>query len=64
VSDSGRQPNGETDGRTFDEEQRPLFESDDAPDKTRQRTPGAQSAPPAEPAAETGEGGPGVGGAG
>ena len=50
--------------RTFNEEQRPLFESGDAADKTRQRTPGTQSVPPSEPAAETGETPPGISGVG
>jgi hypothetical protein len=48
-------PNAETSDRTFTDEQKPLFESDDAPEKTRQRTPGAQSPPPPGPDAEAGE---------
>jgi len=54
VSETDRQRNGEADDRTFTEEQKPLFESDDTSDKTRQRTPGTQSVPPAEPDAESG----------
>ena len=50
--------------RTFNEEQKPLFESDDATDKTRRRTPGTQSVPPGEPAADAGAGPPEVGGVG
>ena len=64
MSESDRQPNGETNDRTFTEEQKPLFESDDTSDKTRQRTPGTQSVPPSEPAAESGEAPPGVSDAG
>ena len=60
MSETDRQSNDETNDRTFNEEQRPLFESGDTPDKTRQRTPGTQSVPPSEPAADTGEAPPGV----
>lgn len=55
VSEQDRQSNDETNDRTFNEEQKPLFGSDDTPDKTRQRTPGTQSIPPTEPDAEAGE---------
>ena len=64
MSESDRQSNGETGDRTFDEEQKPLFESDYAADKTRQRTPGTQSVPPSERTGETGEVLPGVSDAG
>ena len=60
MSETDRRPGGEADDRTFNEEQRPLFESDDTPDKTRQRTPGAQSVPPTGPTADTGEAPPEV----
>lgn len=60
MSETGGQTNEESNDRTFNEEQKPLFESDDASNKTRQRTPGTQSIPPSDPAAETGEAPPGV----
>ncbi len=55
MSETDRQSNDDASDRTFNEEQRPLFESGGTPDKTRQRTPGTQSVPPSEPAADTGE---------
>ena len=64
MSEPDRQSNGETNDRTFTEEQQPLFESDDTSDKTRQRTPGTQSVPPSERTGETGEVLPGVSDAG
>jgi hypothetical protein len=63
VSESDRQAQDDSSDRTFNEEQRPLFESNNAPDKTRQPTPGAQSVPPTG-SAETGEAPPGVSDAG
>ena len=59
MSESDRPAQDDSSDRTFNEEQKPLFESGDAPDKTRQRTPGTQSVPPSEPA-EAGEAPPGV----
>ena len=55
MSEQDRQSNDESSDRTFNEEQKPLFESDDTSDKTRRRTPGTQSVPPTEPAAEAGD---------
>ena len=65
VSEADRPTRDDSSDRTFNEEQKPLFESNDASDKTRQRTPGTQSVPPtADPAADTGEAPPGVSDAG
>ena len=44
--DEDKTVGGETDARTFTDEQSALFESGDAPEKTRPRTPGTQSVPP------------------
>jgi hypothetical protein len=63
VSESDRPAPDDSADRTFNEEQKPLFESGDAADKTRQRTPGTQSVPPSE-SDETGEAPPGVSGVG
>jgi hypothetical protein len=63
LSETDRQASDEANDRTFNDEQRPLFESDDTSDKTRPRTPGAQTVPPAGPA-ETGDGTPEVSDAG
>lgn len=59
MSESDKQSTGETNDRTFNEEQKPFFESGDGPDKTRQPTPGTQSVPPSE-SVEGGEAPPGV----
>ena len=59
MSEQDRPTQDDNSDRTFNEEQKPLFESDDASDKTRRRTPGTQSVPPSE-SAETGDGTPGV----
>ena len=63
MSESDRPAPDDSSDRTFNEEQKPLFESDTASDKTRRRTPGTQSVPPRE-SAETGEAPPGVSDAG
>ena len=60
MSESDRPERDDSSDRTFNEEQQPLFESDDTFDKTRQRTPGTQSVPPSEPATDTGGAPPGV----
>ena len=60
MTEAERPTDDETSDRTFTDEQKPLFESDDAPDKTRQRTPGAQSPPPPGPDSGGGEATPGV----
>lgn len=60
VSEADRPTADDTSDRTFNEEQKPLFESGGTPDKTRQRTPGTQSVPPADPAADTGDAPPEV----
>ena len=59
MSERDRQSSDESGDRTFNEEQKPLFESDDTSDKTRKRMPGVQSVPPADPAG-AGEAPPGV----
>lgn len=59
MSESDRPEQDDSSDRTFNEEQKPLFESDDASNYTRRRTPGTQSIPPSEPA-ETGDAPPGV----
>lgn len=59
MSESDRPAQDDSSDRTFNEEQKPLFESDTTPDKTRQRTPGTQSVPPGE-SAEAGDAPPGV----
>jgi hypothetical protein len=64
VSEADRPAEDDSSDRTFNEEQKPLFESGDTSDKTRRRTPGTQSVPPAAPAADADEGAPGVGGVG
>ena len=64
MSESDRPAQDDSSDRTFNEEQKPLFESGDTPDDTRQRTPGTQSVPPTEPTADTGEATPEVSDAG
>ena len=64
MNEADRPTRDDSSDRTFNEEQKPLFESNDAPDKTRQRTPGTQSVPPTDPTADSGEAPPGVSDAG
>lgn len=64
MNESDRPAQDDSSDRTFNEEQKQLFESHDAPDKTRRRTPGTQSVPPSGRAEEDGEAPPGVGGVG
>ena len=64
MNEADRPTTDDSSDRTFNEEQKPLFESDDIPGMTRQRTPGTQSVPPGEPTADAGQAPPEVNGAG